>query len=265
MTPSLIVAVLLFAFAGSHIGLATARVRESLRARLGPWGFSLVFSAVAAVTFTVLVRYYATHRFDGAPGLGLGTVPAARLLLMGVVGVGVVLFAMALASYPRSPMALFNDDVPPPYGVARITRHAMFVGVVLFGTAHALLASHLVGTTLFAGLALFGAAGAYHQDRKLLALRGPRYRSYLTATSVVPFAAILDGRQQLVWREFSPGAVGSGLAAAIGLRLVHGAIFAHDGLWVIVAMLGGAAMETLQAWRRAHRHARRAGLATHSA
>ena len=125
------VTALWLVFGGTHIGLATRRVRVGLVSRLGERGFVALFSLIAAVSFSVLVHYYTLHRFDGPPGLALGAVPALRRTLMAVVVVGIVLIAASLVVYPRSPMALFNKTVRAPRGIERVTRHALFVGVAL--------------------------------------------------------------------------------------------------------------------------------------
>jgi uncharacterized membrane protein len=253
MAPAIGMATLWLLFGGTHIGLATARIRARLVERLGEWGFVLAYSAVAAACFALLVSYYAAHRFEGAPGPGLGALPACRVALVAVVVAGVVLATASLVVYPRSPMALFNETVREPYGLERITRHSFFVGVALLGAAHALLATHLVGTVFAGGLALLAAAGAWHQDRKLLRLRGEPYAAYLAATSAFPLTAILAGRQRLVWREMPVVSLAAGLVVAFLLRRVHGALLDHGGAWVIGGALGGAAVATVQAWRQRNR------------
>jgi uncharacterized membrane protein len=255
-------AALWLVMVGTHIGLATRRPRDAMTARLGEQGYMLVFSLVAAVSFTALVRFYAAHRLDGPDGLALGSVPLLRGLLMAVIVAGVALGAASLVAYPRSPMALFNDGAGSPRGIERITRHSFFVAVTLVGAAHALLATRLVGTIFAAGFAVLGLAGGWHQDRKLLRLRGEPYAAYLAATSTIPFAAIVSGRQRLVWRELPFGSLVTGVAIALLLRARHDALLAHGGLWLIVAVLGGAAVEMVQGLRRGRRagHVRR-GLA----
>src|SRR5262249_11251825 len=114
------------------------------------------------------------------------------------------------------------------------------------------------GTIFAAGFAALGLAGGWHQDRKLLRLRGESYAHYLAATSTIPFAAIVSGRQHLVWREVPFGSLVAGVAIAFLLRARHDALFAHGGLWLIVAVLGGAAVEMVQGLRRGRRAAARA-------
>jgi len=262
MEPVLGVALLWLLFGGTHIGLAAGRIRGPLVARLGEGGFKALFSFVAAASFVVLVRFYAAHRTAGIAGLAVGDVAVVRGVVMSVVVTGVALLTTGLAVYPRLPMALFGPSIRGPRGVERITRHPFFAGTALVALAHVLLATRLVGAVFAGGLALIATAGARRQDAKLLRVRGRPYAEYLSATSAVPFAAILSGRQRLVWRELPLGALAAGLALAFTLRAVHGAIFAQHGTWIIAAVLGGAAIATLQSWRRARRLG--AAVAVHS-
>jgi uncharacterized membrane protein len=256
MEPVLGMVALVLVFGGTHVGLATRRVREALVSRLGEFGFGGLYTLVAALSFSVLTWFYAAHRFDGPPGLALGAVPAFRWPLMAIVVAGIVMMVASLVGYPSSPMAVFSKDVRSPRGMERVSRHSFFVGVALLGAAHALLATRLIGAVMMTGLALLAVAGAWHQDRKLRRLRGEPYAAYLETTSFVPFAAIVAGRQRLVWGELSLGALALGVVLAVVLRTVHGAIFAHGGVWVIVGVVGGAAVAGAQSLRRVTRRHR---------
>lgn len=260
MEPVVAVGALWLLFVGLHIGLATRRVRAAMVARLGEGGFTAFFSVTASVSFAAVISYTAAHRFTGAPGLAFGGVPALRWALMGMSTAGVLLVAAGSAAYPGSPYDLFALNVRPARGVERITRHPFFAGVALFAVAHALLASRLVGTVSFAALALLAMVGAWHQDRKLLARAGRPYAEYLATTSAVPFAALVSGRQRIVWRELPLGALAAGLGIALALRAVHDGILAHGGIWVILSVIGGAAVFTWQSWRRARRLVPAAGV-----
>jgi len=84
---------------------------------------------------------------------------------------------MSLAPSPRdAPFLMDYAEVaeralqtahPRAARVERVTRHPFFVGVALLASAHLLLATRLVGTVFFAGLAALAILGAWHQDRKL--------------------------------------------------------------------------------------------------
>jgi uncharacterized membrane protein len=253
MEPAAAVTLLWGVFGGLHIGLSAAPIRSRLVAHLGESGFVGVFSLAATVSFAALVRYYATHRWDGVPGLALGGFGPLRWTLIGLVVVGIILIAAGLTVYPRLPSALFGQPIRAPRGVERITRHPFFAGTALFALAHALLATRLVGTAFAAGFALLAITGARHQDARLLADRGEPYADYLAATSAVPFAALITGRQRIAWRELPAGAFAGGAGLAIVLRAAHGALFAAAGAWIVAAVVGGGAIATLQSWRRARR------------
>src|SRR5439155_421072 len=126
---------------------------------------------------------------------------------------------------------------------------------LVFGGTHVGLATRRVREALVSRLGEFGfgglftllaVVGAWHQDGKLLRLRGEPYAAYLETTSIVPFAAIVGGRQRLVWGELSFGALALGVVLAVVLRTVHGSIFAHGGVWVIAVVVGGAALAGVQ-------------------
>jgi uncharacterized membrane protein len=253
MEPVLRVALAFGLFAATHLGLAWPPLRQALVARLGPWGFTLGFSLVAWLSFGIAVATYAAHAGEGPAGLGLGAYAPARFALVAAIALGAMLMSGALAGYPSSPYAVGRDDVREPRGLERVTRHAFFAGVVLLGGAHALLATRLVGAVAMGSLALVAWLGSWLQDRKLLALRGAPYAAYLAATSSVPFAAVVAGRQRVVWAELPYRSLLLGLALAWLLRAVHAHLFDYGGAYVIAALVIGPLVILLAQWRRARR------------
>src|SRR5262249_49781936 len=147
-------------FAATHIGLATRRTRSALVARLGEQGFLAGFSLLASILFALLVHFYAIHRFEGAPGPGLGTTEPVRAVLVGALVVGLVLAFAAFPAYPGSTYATGGTGTRAPRGLERITRHPFFVGVAIAAAAHALLATRLVGTVFSLGLLGLSLVGA---------------------------------------------------------------------------------------------------------
>jgi uncharacterized membrane protein len=233
-------------FGGTHLALATGRVRAWLVDRLGAQGFVYAFSLVAIVTYGLLVHAYAGLRFEGAAGLALAAVPVARAVLYGISFAGVTLAIAGVLVFPASPMSppgmVRPGAVRPPRGLARITRHAFFAGIAMMAAAHALLATRLTGVVFFAGTVLLVTLGAWLQDRKLLRRHGAPYADYLAVTSGVPFAAIAGGRQRLVWRELPFGLLALSALLAAGLRTVHSSIFAAGGAWMMGVIVGGVVL-----------------------
>jgi len=208
---------------------------------------------VAWLTFGLAVSSYAAHAGEGPAGLALGAGAMVRLALIAALTLGVMLMTGSFARYSRSPFAIGAEKAGDPRGLERVTRHPFFAGLALFGAAHALLAPRLIGAIAMGSLGFLAAFGAWFQDRKLLALRGESYRDYVAVTSAIPFAAILAGRQRLVWGELPWGTLLLGLAFAALLRAVHPHLFDHGGAYLIAAMIAGPLLILLSALRRGQR------------
>lgn len=230
-------AALVAGFVLPHLVLTAGPVRAALRRRLGSVRLASLVSVIAWVTFVPLAWFYAAHRHEGPPGLGLGGVPVVAWPSIVAMSLGMVLMVAIVApsAYPASAAAVFARHSHEPRGLERITRHPFFFGLAIFGTAHALMATHLVGTIVFGGLAAMALIGAASQDRRLLAARGEEHRRYLASTSFVPLVAVLRGRQRIAWGELPWASLSAGIAAALGARWVHGTGFAHG--WLVVAIV----------------------------
>ena len=103
MEPLFAVTITWLAFGLTHIGLATAGLRSRMVARFGEQGFAYVYSAIAALVFTLVVTTYAGVRFEGLPGPALGRFPFVREALIALVVTGVVLMTATFASYHEGP------------------------------------------------------------------------------------------------------------------------------------------------------------------
>jgi uncharacterized membrane protein len=250
MEPAITIGLLWLSFGLTHIGLATTTIRGRLVRRLGERRFVFLFSGVAAVAFTALVMSYSALRLDGAAGPALGRIAALRPILISFIVLGVVLMAGTFATYDRSPYAAIGRSFPGPRGLERITRHPFFAGLTIFSLAHALLATRLVGCVFLVGYAVVSVLGAWHQDRKLAARLGAPFVEYLSSTSAVPFAAILAGRQRLVWSELPVSVITAGLAIALALRAIHGSLFAYGGIGFVGVVLASVVAILVATLRR---------------
>jgi uncharacterized membrane protein len=101
-------------------------------------------------------------------------------------------------------------------GIIRVTRHPQMVGQIIWCIAHTLWlgTSFMVVTSV--GLILHHLFGVWHGDRRLLARYGESFENLKSRTSVIPFLAILQGRQTFnLWEFARPSYVG--VALFIGL------------------------------------------------
>lgn len=173
--------------------------RSSLAARLGEGGFRLLFSLLSALSLTAMIVTYLQ-----APIVWLwATSPslnAVAMLLM--LPACVLLVASLRTSNPTLAGAdMLLGDLLPTIGITRVTRHPMLWAFVLWAIAHMLANGDLATLLLCAAILLSAANGMLSIDRKKLRRFGPAYAEFKSKTSLLPFAAILSGRNELRLRE----------------------------------------------------------------
>lgn len=212
------------AFSGSHLVLSSLPVRRPLVARLGDRGFQGLYSLVALVTFIPFVRAWWSARRTAPVLWTLRDVAGLRELAIALAVLG---FAFAfLGLLQPSPTGMTPGAANRAHGATRITRHCFFTGVSLWGLAHLLVNGGAADVVFFGGLALFSLVGALHQDARKRATDGERLAAFYAETSLLPFGAILAGRQRLALGELSWLAIGLGAAAGVALYLAHPRLFA---------------------------------------
>ena len=191
---------LLLGFAIAHSGLAALRMQaeQIIGARL----YRVFFALVSIPFATLLVIYFFNHRYDG---LQLWSV-------QGVPGVGAFVWSLSALSFLFLYPATFNlleiAAVQKPQvrlyetGIIRITRHPQMVGQIMWCIAHTLWlgTSFTIVTSL--GLILHHLFAVWHGDRRLSIRYGEAFVAAKARTSVIPFRAVLDGRQSLKLTEF---------------------------------------------------------------
>lgn len=208
-------------FGGSHLLLSSGPVRGRMIERLGLKAFKGIYTLIALVTFVGLFWVYFHDKHAGRLLLDR-SLPARHVteLLMLVA----VLF-MSMAHGAKSPASTAADmsGVRPstPVGIQRITRHPLNTGFALFGLSH-MLVNGTVGDWIFwGGFPVFALVSAWHQDLRLLASGDPAFRTFYERTSFVPFVAVLQGRQSIVWSEVRWRGVAVGVVLYVVLRAVH--------------------------------------------
>jgi len=200
---------------GVHVGIAGTVVRARLAARLGEGGFRIAYSAVSVLAIYALVA--AWNAADTTPLWTAG--PALRWLLAALMLPVIFLFVASVAG--RNPTSVGQEGAlaAEPRGIFRITRHPMLWSFALW----ALL--HIVGNGDSAALVFFGAflvtalVGMPSIDAKLATRRPEAWPAFRQATSILPFAAILAGRQRLEAREI--GWIVPGVSLVLWAALLH--------------------------------------------
>jgi uncharacterized membrane protein len=225
MTAEMKILIAWLLFAGTHIGGSSVPIRTRLIRALGLRGFKGLYTLVALVTFLTLGYVYFNNKHAGAalfdPGAGL------RLLSQAIMLMAFVVVAQGIATpSPLSTKAEMAGAFPDrARGIQRITRHPQNLAFALFGLAHGLANPNVGDWISFGGFAVFAFLSAAHQDRRARAAGPDAVRQFQDQTSLLPFGAILSGRQRLAAREFSPIALGVSVVLFVVVRAFHGRMF----------------------------------------
>lgn len=211
------------AFAASHLGLASLRVRPRLVAALGERGYLGLYSLVSFATFVPLVQAWLGGIHGGALLWNLRGVPGVRL---GGLLVSWLAFTMALAALAQpSPASLGPRSTTRARGLTRITRHPLFMNVGLWALAHAALNGWANDVAFFGSVFATGLVGCAHQDARKRVTEKGTLDEFFAETSLLPFGAVLAGRQKIVIDELPWIAMAVAGVASAALYLAHARLF----------------------------------------
>ena len=108
-------------------------------------------------------------------------------------------------------------------GMLRVTRHPFLWGVAIWAVGHLMVRGDLPSLVLFGALLVLALAGPLSIDAKRKRALGDKWTTFAAATSNVPFAAIVAGRQSLKLGEI--GWWRMALAAVIWAALAWGHVY----------------------------------------
>ncbi len=210
------------AFGGTHYLLSSIPVRQRIIERVGAGPFQGIYSLVAFATFIPLNVVYWGDTHGGAWLWDLRSVPAVRTLTIVLSYASWVLIAAAILQ--PSPASIAASGAKQARGLSRITRHGMFVGVVIWAFVHVLVNGFAADIAYFGGFVIYSIIGMMHQDARKRASE-PALAEFYETTSAIPFAAIASGRNKLVVSELPWVGLGFGVIVAGLLYHFHDALF----------------------------------------
>lgn len=219
--PELLLAAALFT--GTHLGIAGTPLRGWLVARLGDGIYLLGYSLISLLTLSLLTDAYQHAPYIETWGQLYGLQPVALVLMLFACLFVVVGLTTPGPTLVGAESLLRKKD--PVHGILRITRHPFLVGVTLWGLTHLLVNGDLAGLVLFGSFVLLSVVGAYSIDAKRRARLGPEWQDFAARTSVIPFVAIVRGRNHWAWSELRWWRILLALAVYGALLHFHAELF----------------------------------------
>ena len=211
---SLVMLALLILFAVIHSG--GAALRNFAESILGARVWRLIFATASIPSAVILIGWFLAHRYDGIRLWNLQGTPGMIPLIWLGTAISFLFLYPATYNLLEIPAVLKPQVRLYATGIIRISRHPQAVGQILWCFTHALWIGSSFMLVTCIGLVAHHLFAVWHGDRRLRARFGEAFEELKASTSVVPFAAVLDGRQQLHWQEFvRPSQLG--IAIAVGV------------------------------------------------
>ncbi|MFM8613538.1 MAG: NnrU family protein [Alphaproteobacteria bacterium] len=180
----------------THNGFAGTDIRTRLVAKIGENGFRIVYAIISIIAIMMLVQTW-----EAAVAMPLWVAPAWLRLVLALIMLPAFLFFVA--GFLRNPTAVGGEAMAGQQvrGIQRITRHPMLWSFALWALVHVIGNGDLASLIFFGTFAISAFLGMPSIDRKLAA-RSPEAAAKLRAeTSILPFGAIMAGRNRLVLAE----------------------------------------------------------------
>ena len=191
---SIIIFLLTIIFAVIHSGGAALRSRAE--AFMGARLWRLCFVALSLPSAIVLISYFLAHRYDG---IRLWNFQGSNFVFIFVWFLTAISF---LFLYPATYNLLEIPSVLKPKvriygtGIMRITRHPQAFGQIIWCFAHTLWIGTSFTLITSVGLILHHLFAIWHGDKRLAIRFGKEFEDFKQKTSIIPFMAIIKGRQE---------------------------------------------------------------------
>jgi uncharacterized membrane protein len=202
-----------------HLGVAGTALRGKLIGMLGPGGYRGLFTILSFLGLAGLILGWRS-----APEAPIwAAAPAAAWVTLVLMLPAMILFVGSVTD--ANPAAVGGERLLDREGLARgifrVTRHPMLWAFSIWAACHLAMRGSDAGILFFGAILVTALAGMRSIDRKRADARPCEWAAYAAVTSIIPFAAILDGRNRLAWREIAGWRLLAGIAAWGILLVLH--------------------------------------------
>lgn len=210
-------------FIGIHIFISSTPLRGWIVQRTGERVYQAAFSVLSLTGIGWLIWAY-----RAADRIAWGAPPTAVTFLA-------VMFSMAglwlafIGVFSSNPTSLGQEGLvgagEAARGIIRITRHPFMVGFAVWALSHMILNPDIASSVFFGTFLVLAALGPWLIDTKKARMLGERWTAFTSATSIVPFMAIFQGRGRFVSTEIGWWRPLAALLAVALLIYFHGSLF----------------------------------------
>lgn len=188
------------AWVAVHIGVSGTRLRDRIVAATGEKAFRGLF----VLASFALLGWLGWSFGAAGPVRVLWHAPRWLVVLMMLLMLPALHLLVAALSMPNPTSvtgARALDASTPARGLLRVTRHPMLWAFALWGLVHMVVLGTVSAVVLTGAIIVTALAGMPSLDAKYARRRPDRWPAFAAVTSRLPFVAIAQGRNHLVWSE----------------------------------------------------------------
>jgi uncharacterized membrane protein len=221
MDPMEILVLATVAFLATHY-VSSTPLRSGLAGLLGDNGYLGLYIAVSLATLGWMIWAYTKAPFER-----LWVGDEFKVWALVLMPVSLVFLMCGLLS--RNPSAVRQESalrsMGEPRGILRVTRHPVQWAIALWAFVHLITRGDGASAIFFGGLLLLSLSGTVLIDARKDRTIGVDWKRFAAATSNIPFAAIIQGRNQFRFDEIGWYKVLAGLALYFVLVYLHPYLF----------------------------------------
>lgn len=182
-------------FVGIHFLISGSVLRDKIVSSIGEGPFRGLFSLLSLIAIIWLIRAYARAEYVQLWGEPYSFRPFALILML------LAFFLVVFAFASPNPTAVGGEALlsasEPAKGIQRITRHPFLWGVALWSFTHLIVNGDVASGLFFGSFLIVAVGGPFSIARKRKKALGDAWHRFTSATSNVPFMAIIEGRNSL--------------------------------------------------------------------
>jgi uncharacterized membrane protein len=221
MEPMMTLALAAAVFLATHF-IPSTPVRSGLVGMLGEKAYLGLYSLISLAAIGWMIWAYAR-----APTIRWWVGDEFKAWAIVLMPVSLVLITAGVLT--RNPSAVLQESLlralGEPRGILRVTRHPIQWGIALWALLHLIARGDAASVIFFGGFALLSILGTMLIDARKNRAIGVDWQRFASVTSNVPFAAIIQGRNQFRFDEIGWKNVLIGLALYFVLVFLHPYLF----------------------------------------
>jgi uncharacterized membrane protein len=182
-------------FDGIHVLFAGSALRAKLVRFMGEEAFQTIFAVLSLGGIIWLSVAYRQAEYVELWGRVQGFRSLGLIIMLIAFFFAVFAFASPNPTAVRGGSLL--NEKEPAKGIQRITRHPFLCGVALWSLTHVIYNGDLASLMFFGTFLILSLAGPSSIDKKRKQVFGEAWDRFAAVTSIVPFRAIMEGRNSL--------------------------------------------------------------------